>query len=184
MKEKILALRSEGKSYGEIQKLLGCSKATICYHCGDGQKDKQKKRTQRNREIHVVCSKLDKFRTKQLQSKADDFQRERKYEYDAATKKKKSGKHQKKTFGYKDVLAKYEECPACYLTGRAIDLSEPKTYSFDHKIPPNKGGDNTIENLGIACKEANQAKSDSLLDDFIQLCKDVLIHHGYEVIRK
>ena len=33
IKEKILKLRLEGKSYNEIHELLGCSKATISYHC-------------------------------------------------------------------------------------------------------------------------------------------------------
>ena len=33
MKEKILKLRSEGKTYNEIEKMLGCSKSTISYHC-------------------------------------------------------------------------------------------------------------------------------------------------------
>ena len=33
MKEKILKLREEGKSYNEIKKILGCSKGTISYHC-------------------------------------------------------------------------------------------------------------------------------------------------------
>jgi DNA-binding CsgD family transcriptional regulator len=33
LKEKILKLRSENKTYDEIKNLLGCSKATISYHC-------------------------------------------------------------------------------------------------------------------------------------------------------
>lgn len=33
LKEKILILRNEGKSYNEISKILGCSKATISHHC-------------------------------------------------------------------------------------------------------------------------------------------------------
>jgi DNA-binding CsgD family transcriptional regulator len=33
MKENILNLRNEGKSYNEISKILGCSKGTISYHC-------------------------------------------------------------------------------------------------------------------------------------------------------
>jgi len=37
-KENILKLRAEGKTYTEIQKILGCSKGTISYHLGDGQK--------------------------------------------------------------------------------------------------------------------------------------------------
>ena len=39
MKEQILKLREEGKTYNEIQKITGASKGTISYHCGEGQKD-------------------------------------------------------------------------------------------------------------------------------------------------
>jgi transposase len=39
-KDKIFQLRSEGKSYSQIQKILGCSKGTISYHLGEGQKEK------------------------------------------------------------------------------------------------------------------------------------------------
>ncbi len=48
-KENILKLRAEGKSYSEIQKALGCSKGTIAYHLGDGQKEKTHKRTRDTR---------------------------------------------------------------------------------------------------------------------------------------
>lgn len=48
-KENILKLRSEGKSYRQIQYILGCSKGTIAYHLGPGQKDKTKERTNRAR---------------------------------------------------------------------------------------------------------------------------------------
>lgn len=34
MKEQILELRKQGKSYNEIKKELGCSKGTIAYHLG------------------------------------------------------------------------------------------------------------------------------------------------------
>lgn len=50
-KEEIIKLHSKGKSYKEIQELLGCSKGTIAYHLGAGQKDKTKERTNRNRTI-------------------------------------------------------------------------------------------------------------------------------------
>lgn len=33
MKEKIIKLRKDGKTYNEIKKELGCSKSTISYHC-------------------------------------------------------------------------------------------------------------------------------------------------------
>lgn len=50
-KENILKLRSEGKSYRQIQNELGCSKGTIAYHLGEGQKNKTKDRTNRKRTI-------------------------------------------------------------------------------------------------------------------------------------
>lgn len=48
-KEQILALRKEGKTYSEIQKILGCSKGTISYHLGEGQKEKTKERMHKSR---------------------------------------------------------------------------------------------------------------------------------------
>jgi DNA-binding CsgD family transcriptional regulator len=48
-KEQIFSLRKEGKTYSEIQKILGCSKGTISYHLGDGQKEKTKKRMHKSR---------------------------------------------------------------------------------------------------------------------------------------
>jgi predicted transcriptional regulator len=35
MKEKIIKLRNEGKTYNEIVSLLGCSKGTVSYHCSN-----------------------------------------------------------------------------------------------------------------------------------------------------
>ena len=48
-KEQILKLRDEGKSYREIQKIVGCSRGTIAYHCGAEQKIKTLKRTNESR---------------------------------------------------------------------------------------------------------------------------------------
>ena len=84
-------------------------------------------------------------------------------------------------FNFKDVLEYYGEETTCYLSGRHINLSEPRTYHFDHIIPVSKGGDCSFENLGIVRKEANRAKSDLLVEEFIGLCKDVLEHNGYTV---
>jgi orotate phosphoribosyltransferase-like protein len=50
MKENILKLRSMGYTYNQIQKELGCSKGTISYHLGEGQKEKNKQRSQKRRE--------------------------------------------------------------------------------------------------------------------------------------
>lgn len=48
MKEDILRLRKEGKSYNKIKELLGCSKGTISYHCGAGQIAKTRYRALKN----------------------------------------------------------------------------------------------------------------------------------------
>ena len=50
-KDQIIKLRKEGKTYGEIQEILGCSKGTISYHVGAGQKEKTQQRTKKNREM-------------------------------------------------------------------------------------------------------------------------------------
>lgn len=47
MKEQILKLREEGKTYNQIQKELKCSKGTISYHCGKEQKQKSNLRTKK-----------------------------------------------------------------------------------------------------------------------------------------
>ena len=49
MKEKIKHLRSMGYTYNQIQKELGCSKGTISYHLGVGQKEKTKERSEKKR---------------------------------------------------------------------------------------------------------------------------------------
>jgi transcriptional regulator len=47
VKEQILALKQEGKSHNEIVAILGCSKASVSYHCSE--KVKQSYRTWRNK---------------------------------------------------------------------------------------------------------------------------------------
>lgn len=45
VKSKILELSAQGKTYTQIQKELGCSKGTIAYHLGAGQKEKTRSRS-------------------------------------------------------------------------------------------------------------------------------------------
>ena len=51
MKDKILALSKKGRSYRQIAKELGCSKGTISYHLGIGQKEKTLNRTKSTRNL-------------------------------------------------------------------------------------------------------------------------------------
>jgi len=50
MKQQILQLRAEGRSYNEIVNLLGCSKSTVAYHCSDNVKIKSLRRKVANRD--------------------------------------------------------------------------------------------------------------------------------------
>lgn len=49
MKEKILKLRNEGKSYREIEKLLDCSRSLIAYHANNTTKEKALCKNKNNR---------------------------------------------------------------------------------------------------------------------------------------
>lgn len=177
MKEQILKLREEGKTYNEIKEILGCSKGTISYHCGEGQKEKTNSRTKRQRNNKPLLKKLSEFKSKGNTNKTRDFQRNRNEGGTLADGRDFF-------FNEEDVLKKIECNPICYLTGRDIDIFKPSSYHFDHIIPIAKGGSNKLKNLGIACKDANFAKRDLLLEDFLVLCKDILEHNNYEVNKK
>jgi CRISPR/Cas system Type II protein with McrA/HNH and RuvC-like nuclease domain len=79
------------------------------------------------------------------------------------------------------IIERFSDNAICYLTGEPIDITKPRTYQFDHKIPVSKNGDNSIDNLGLCTKEVNLAKRDLTPDEFIALCKKVLVHQGYTV---
>ena len=49
MKNEILKLHAEGKTYDEISKILGCSKSTVSYHCSDAVRNQSKISRNKNR---------------------------------------------------------------------------------------------------------------------------------------
>jgi len=69
----------------------------------------------------------------------------------------------------------------CYLTSRLIDVGEPKSYHLDHIMPRAKGGSVELENMAIACAEANQSKGDRTVKEHLKYCEDVLLNFGYEI---
>ena len=51
MKEQILQLRAEGKTYKQIREITGAAKSTISHHCGQGQSAKTGTRRRRSRNV-------------------------------------------------------------------------------------------------------------------------------------
>ena len=88
-------------------------------------------------------------------------------------------KVQKQMFTVDQLLEKIGDVPRCYLTGRLIDLNKSETYHLDHIIPTSKGGDNSLENCNITCKEANIAKNNLSVEEFYNLCLDVVNNKVY-----
>lgn len=184
-RDDILRLRQEGLSYKEISERLGCSKGTISYHLGEGQKEKTAERTRAWRESnqgqrrlydfkdrcpgpgdknvrdggarHASCDRVKKFQQRT----------ERHGEYDTKVER----------FITFDELREMHPTPVCYLTGRELDWDDLSTWSLDHMIPISKGGDSTLENMGITHPAANRAKSNLDLEEFLTLCEDVLRYH-------
>ena len=159
--KRIKELRSEGKTYDEIEEIVGCSKSLIAYYCGFDQKRKYKDRLNKLRSKSPILKKLENFRRRKHKSKKN--------------------KNKSEKYSYLDVLEKIGENPVCYLTGDPIDIFDGMGYQLDHIVPVSRGGDNSIENLGICTKHANLSKYDMLLEEYLELCRKVLENFGYSV---
>lgn len=191
MKETILKLKSEGKSYKEIQDLLGCSKGTISYHCGSGQKEKTKIRRD-NRRKNLVKVKTDTFKytvnvvekqeKKITRLPKDVVESVRKFNKRDNETKGSVDKSQSQKFNWEDVIEKFGEDTVCYLSGVKINLFE-NNYNFDHIIPASKSGTNTLDNLGILSEKVNKMKSDMTPEELIEMCIKILKYNGYNVGR-
>lgn len=178
-KENILRLRAEGKTYNEIQAELGCSKGTISHHLGEGQKEKGRLRKAKTRkpsghydkvyrflqEYVPTVAKVGKNDIRSWRSKVRDFHR---YLQEQPEEK----------FTVDEFKEKFKDVDQCYLTGRPIDFNDTRTYQLDHIVPRSKGGTNSIENCGLTTKEANIAKNNQSLEEFILMCYDVVKHWG------
>ena len=166
--QKITELRKAGNSYKQICDLLKCSKSTVSYYCGEDQKTKTSVRAKRHSSSRgAVFKKLQGFV----------------YDYGTNTARslKREDKGSLKNVRVDDVLNLIGDTPRCYLTGENIDLQDMKSYSFDHKIPISRGGKSNLDNLGLATRVANRSKTDMSHTEFIDFCKKVLIHHGYQI---
>lgn len=178
MKEKILKLRSEGKTYNEIKNELGCSKSTISYYCGDEQKEKTKKRVRKRRQ-NILIGKTERFVYRKSKNINESI---RKFQKRDNSIKGSINPNIEETFNWKDVIEKFGENTECYVSGEKINLYEDN-YSLDHILPSSRGGDNSLDNLGITHKIVNNMKSDLTPDELIEWCKKILEYNGYSVIK-
>lgn len=188
LEHNIKLLRSQGKSYREIQKIVNCSPSLICYHLGKGQKQKNLDRqTKRRSKEHPFTKKIDNFNRTKESKPLESRSSIKKSMYDKVREfhKDKQGVRNtmNQTFTVDDVINKFGETPKCYLTGEKLDISKPRMYHFDHIVPRTRGGSNTLDNLGLCTKKANMSKGDMTRDEYIEHCKNVLQHNGYDVIK-
>jgi 5-methylcytosine-specific restriction endonuclease McrA len=189
MKKKILELRKEGKTYNQIVKILGCSKSTVSYHCGVGQKEKTKKRTVNLRVSNPIIQKLDNYKTrekKELKKEIKEDREQRCFVEIVRKYQKRNGgiidKIVKTTFNWNDIVEIYGYDTFCYLSGEPINLLK-RNYNFDHKVPVSRGGDNSLDNLGITHEVVNRMKTDLTPEELMEWCKKILEFNGYKVIK-
>lgn len=189
LKEKILELRNSGLSYNEIAEKLNCSKGSVAYHCNDTTKEKlyaKRYDTDQSHVLYKIKRKVENFSSKYKNSNinisnSSSLNRSITLKIQSFCIDRKKKAYQMLNFTTQDIIQKIESNPYCELSGRPLDINKTSSWHLDHKIPVSRGGNNSIENCQILSKQTNQAKSDMTNDEFLQLCKDILIHNGYIV---
>jgi len=186
LNKKIIALRQKQYSYRQITKKLGCSISTVSYALRKKTRDKVKKKMEAF-PLHEkkILNKIYCFKNSHLSDKpkAAWYINKSPRQTAQSISNKASRFQRAMTFNYKDVHAKFGDHFPCALTGRPIDFNKPETYEYDHIQPISRGGDNTLSNLQILCPEANQAKGRLTDQEFIELCKEVVIHAGHRIYK-
>ena len=186
MKEEILRLRGEGKTYSQITLVLNCSKSTVAYYCNNTTKEKSRIKTQKRRAISTgLARKLDTFLARRPRNKTLTFATKRKaidFQRRDPLVTGYTAKYSRE-LSYAQLEEKLENS-TCYLTGVLIDLTDSSSFSLDHIVPVSRGGSNTIDNLGLCHSKVNAVKSDLLVEELFDVCIKILEFNGYEVKKK
>lgn len=186
---KIKKLNSKGHTVTEISKMIGCSKGVVRYHLGYKNTEVYKKHKQKYLKTrHPFVLKYYKYINPKIYKPKNPNRKNTDKQALTAKVFKFIYRNElhlmsKNKFNVKDIINKYGDNPICYLTGEQLNIYDTKTYQFDHIIPSSKGGDNSLDNLGICTSEANKAKQDMTPEQFIILCKKVLEYNGYQVLK-
>ncbi|MBC8350455.1 MAG: hypothetical protein H8E66_00615 [Planctomycetes bacterium] len=82
--------------------------------------------------------------------------------------------HRKTSVTEREVLELLERQDyRCALTGRKL---EPDSSALDHILAVSRGGEHCIANAQVLHREVNQAKGTMTNEEFIQLCREVVVH--------
>ena len=158
---RIKRLKARGKSYRQIAELLGITISTVQYWVNPKRK-----------RLNERCNNAWRAQNP-LHKKIKDFRQR------ARALGRECGR-----FTQQQLLQKAGSPPCCYLTGKSINLTDTSSYVIDHFIPVGCGGNGTLENARLACADANKAKDAKTLEEFLELCAQVLRHHGFVVKRE
>lgn len=179
--QQIETLRSQGKTYTEIAKILGITRFKLYYHINPKYREQCKQQQVKHRNsVHPYKTKLVSFTIRSSKSSpAKNLQSHSNYRklYRKVWRFNMKENH----FTVEDVIKKFGEHPRCYLTNEPIDIYQTNTYHFDHIIPTSKGGPNTIDNLGICTAQANKMKCDMTPEQLLNMCRLILENNGFKV---
>lgn len=188
LREKVLKLRSKGKTYKEIAKICKCAKSTVEYYCSPTSKNKCIRRKKEWRKRNPINLKLDTFKSSdKKQRNGRKFRRKDtpilEVILNCFKRRNMLIKMNELKITVADVKSKFGDNPVCYLSGRKLNWNDSSTFTFDHIVPASRGGPSTLANLGVCHPQINRCKNDLTPEELIELCKEILKYNGYEITK-
>ena len=181
LSEQIIELRNKGYSYNEISEKLECSKSTVAYWCNNTEKQNTKNRALKTeiwkKQLIRNISKFKKRTSSRVNRKSKDW----KMKLRSAVKDFCKRSYME-NWGHKELIKKFGTKTKCYLTGRDIDITTDD-YNLDHIVPICKGGTGNLENVGITIPIANASKTGMTLEEYLNLCEEVLRYHKPDLFK-